>query len=151
DLFHALRPQGLNALADAVRLNTDGLRSVRVLLFVHRKAWSNKLLLLRALDSAGNPTGFDQTIDPDSSRQIQNLADLPSEWSDPARPWMQLVEGVWNAWFQVFSRSNDLATPVLFEAGLPAGTKQLEIGLETDFQAQAPNWGLLIIEGQTEA
>lgn len=151
ELFRALRPQGLNALADAVRLDTNGLRAVRVLLFVHRRVWENGMLMLRSLDTAGHSTGFERVIDPADSRLIHVLADLPPEWGGPVSPWMTAVEAVRNAWFQVFVGPMGEPALVLFEAALPEGTTQVEIGLATDFQTEWPNWGLLIVEGETEA
>lgn len=150
-LFSALRPHGLEASADAVRIQSAGLRTVRVLLFVHVAVWEHGLLTLRALDAAGNGTGFEQPIDPASSRQIHNAGDLPGEWRDPAGPWLQPVDGAVSAWFQAFVGPFNEAPLVLFEAELPAGTTQIEIGLMDDFEADTPNWGLLVVEGLTEA
>ncbi len=151
DLFNALRPQGLTALADALRINNGGLRAVRVLLFVDAELWEQGLLLLRALDAAGNETGFVQPIDPNSSRQIHNLAELPDEWTDPTGLWNALVAGVHNSWWQLFNGLFREAPLIFFATELPPGTTQVEIGLVDDLQAETPHWGLLVIEGQTEA
>ena len=150
-LFQELHPQPLNALADAVRLDTHGLRHIRVLLFVLEQVWSKGLLEVRSLDAAGNATGFEQVLTPANSRQVLTTNDLPGEWSDPASPWFPAVRDVLNAWHQVYMALLPKPLLVFFEADLPAGTTQVEIGLRGDFTAPMPDWGLLIAEGLTEA
>ncbi|MDC0759247.1 hypothetical protein POF51_00935 [Brevibacillus sp. AG] len=158
-LLQTLRPGKLNALADAIRLNSDELRTVRVLLFVHPAVWENGLLLLQSLDAAGNTTGFKQVIRPGTSHVIADLSELPSEWKDTNRPWKPLTEGVCNFWFQSLSMIAERAKLVFYETDLPKGTTQIEIGLTNDFSdcgskeelGFCPNWGLLIIEGQLES
>ncbi len=151
-LLAASRPQPLVALADAVRLVTaGGLRTVRALLFVERDVWQKGLLLLRALDAAGDPSGFEQRIDAAGARLVSVLADLPRHWSDAASPWMPAVDAIRNAWFQVFVARLHEPALVLVEAELPTSAAQVELGLIADVQAPTPTWGLLIVEGLTEA
>ncbi|AIQ11505.1 hypothetical protein [Paenibacillus durus] len=158
EMLQALRPGGLGALADAIRLNCGGLRAVRLLLFVHPVVWRHEFLLLRALDKEGNPNGFEQAISPDTSRVIAHIDELPSDWNDSDAPWKPLTEGACNFWFHSLSVIAERAKLVLYEADLPDDTAQIEIGLSKDFCdcdsnkiGLLPNWGLLIIEGLLEA
>lgn len=158
ELLQALRPGGLDALADAIRLNCGGLRAVRLLLFVHPVVWRHEFLLLRALDNEGSPTGFEQTISPNTSRVITHPDELPSDWNDSDAPWRPLTEGACNFWFHSLGAIAERAKLVVFEADLPDGAAQLEIGLSKDFYDSdskkigfLPNWGLLVIEGLLEA
>ena len=149
ELLRALRPHGFDSLADALRFNTDGLSTVRLLLFVPDNVW-NGLLMLRPLNATATETGPPVHIDPGSSRLVHTLADLPAEWSHPASPWMPTVEALLNSWFQFYSGSFDI--PLVFvETDLPRSTTQVEVGITTDLHWTGPTWGVLALEAITEA
>jgi hypothetical protein len=150
-LFQALHPQPLGALPAAVRLDTRGLRHVGVLLFIQRQSWAQGLMMLRALGADGAGTGMQVGLDPGSSREIHSTNDLPREWGDPASPWFPTVRAVLNAWFQVYVRLLGEPALVFFEADLPAGSAQIELGLRDELESHTPHWGLLLAAGLTEA
>lgn len=156
-LFGQLHPDGLRSLPDALRLDADGLRSLRLLLAVQREPWESDLLVLRGLDANGEQTGFEQALSRRSSTMIDHLHDLPGEWLDRDRPWAGPVEDAVTAWFRHFSPHLENVQLVLFEFdGLPDDTVQVEIGLLQRFDLQYDNrwftnWALLVVEGVSAA
>jgi hypothetical protein len=156
-LLQGLRPGPLVGLADALRLNTggrrpapdEGLTTVRLLLFVSRHAFENGLLVLRALDAAGNETGLQLRIDAVDAQPIFNLSDLPGEWGDPGSPWSATTQAVLDAWFEMYAGMFGEPPLVFLEAPLPDGSVQIEIGAVEDVDGPDRYWGLLLVEGAT--
>ena len=147
-----LQPLPERALGDALRLNTHGMRRVRVLLFVRREVLDAGMLTMRGLDEGGNPTPFEQTLDAATTTLIAALDDFPAgDWRDPASPWMQQVEDVRNAWYQYYITKWEGYVLIFYEANGLEGVDQVEIGWRGDPVVPGRTWGLLIVEALTEA
>ncbi|PEC65014.1 hypothetical protein [Bacillus toyonensis] len=147
NLIQALQLKKFDGLADAIRLKGSGLRAVRLLLYVNHALTEVGVLVVRALDAAGEKI-IDHEIDLRHANWIQYVDDLPKKWNDPTGPWKSLTEWV-SGWL---FRKNEPHL-VLVEADLPEGTAQIEVGLKADYQTEGedPKWALLIIEGTPEA
>lgn len=136
---------------DAIRLDPGGLRRIRGLFFAPRLDWIHGLFVLRALDAGGNGIGWEQGLDPTTTRVISNVAQLVPEWSDPTSPWFPVVDGTIKTWNQIDIGLPAFAALFFFEAKLPAGCGQVEISLRQELGSLPSHWGLLLVEALTEA
>ncbi|MCX7304301.1 MAG: hypothetical protein NTV73_08170 [Hyphomicrobiales bacterium] len=134
-----LPPADLGDLADAIRLDTNGLRHIKGLVSIGQKAGR---LLLRARGADGLPTGFEKEIEPDSVAFDQ----LPPPWQDQDGPWAAHTQPL----FGFAGRP-----PSFFELELDAKTAAVDIGFIYDSPSEEQNgterWALLAVELITEA
>lgn len=144
ELIQALQLKKFDSLADAIRLKSNGLRAVRLLLYVNPALTKDGVLVVRALDAAGKKI---IEIDLRDAKVIHDVKDLPKKWNDPTGPWKSLTEWV-SGWL---FRKNEPHL-VLVEADLPERTAQIEIGLNEEYEneGEGTKWALLIIEGTPE-
>lgn len=135
----------LETLPDAIRLNTDGIRRLRALVFVTKETGR---IVLRARGAAGEELGFEVSVE-DFGGEIGAFADLPKEWRDPDGPWVDEVTALFSAGMPTLMTR--LSTLVLFEVDLPEGTAIVDLGMVDNPADRPGRWGLLVTEGTTEA
>jgi hypothetical protein len=151
DLFAGLLSRRGDRLGDALRIDTAGLRLIRLLLFVSGVVGTDGTLVVRPLDGDGNATGSDQQVKPPDALTQLDATNVPSEWIDANRPWMALIEATSEAWTR-YRRALDADVEiVLMTADLPENTTQVEIGLVRDVSGDQASWGLLVFDGLTES
>lgn len=135
----------LETLPDALRLDTDGIRRLRALVFVVRETGR---IVLRARGAAGEDLGFEIAVE-DFGGEIGALADLPEEWRDPGGPWLDEVAALFSAGMPtLMARRSAL---VLFEVDLPENTATVDLGMVDNPPDHPGRWGLLVAEATTEA
>jgi hypothetical protein len=158
-LLGALRPLERFSSADALRFDAGGLRRVRLLLLVDVRVVEAGLLRLRALDADAAETGMTLRIDENTAVVLDELADLPGEWTDPIGPWQAPVDALlrWlGATFFGLHIAVNFWGLVLVETHLPEGTTQFEIGAEVEIDefirdVRGRYWGVLLVEGSSPA
>ncbi|SDI25502.1 hypothetical protein SAMN05216603_12911 [Pseudomonas benzenivorans] len=135
----------LETLPDAIRLDTDGIRRLRALVFVVRETGR---IVLRARGAAGEDLGFEVSVE-DFGGEIGAFADLPEEWRDPGGPWLDEVAALFSAGMPTLMTR--LSALVLFEVDLPEATATVDLGMVDNPADRPGRWGLLVAEGTTEA
>lgn len=135
----------LETLADAIRLDTDGIRRLRALVFVVRETGR---IVLRARGAAREALGV-EISEEDFGNEIGTFADLPQEWRDPGGPWLDEVAALFSAGMPTLIAR--LPALVLFELDLPEGTATVDLGMVDNPADHPGRWGLLVVEATTEA
>lgn len=152
-LTEALGPPAARGLGDALRLATDGLHKVQLLLAIDPRVWEGDQLRLRALDATGMETDL-IVINPQTSSAVGSLNDLPPMWIESDKPWQGPVN---DAYDWATNALNDLHLRlVLVTYGPPEGTTQIEIGAEGDVittsdDPAARYWGIILMENLSAA
>lgn len=143
ELFQSFFPGNRTFIPAALRLDADGIRRIRGLLFFDRQLEER---ILRGLDRDGVPTGFAQPLDATVGRRIDGADDLPPEWTDPIGLWAPIARRTIDAWESCFV--GPLGEPGLyfFEIELPENVVHVEIGIGETERSEQPKWGVLLIE-----
>lgn len=133
----------LDTLADALRIDANGLRRARGLVFTVREAANFQV---RGRNAAGEWNGFEASID----HYINDLNQIPDAWNWGSDPWKEAVRSAYGATVAMFRRSVNLDFHI-FDFDLPDGTVAIDIGINDDGGPDWSRWGLVAFEGLTEA
>ncbi|HYW49682.1 MAG TPA: hypothetical protein VE861_03700 [Gemmatimonadaceae bacterium] len=139
---HGFKP---SELADSILVRADdGFEKCSVALLVHRK-FLEFGLVARFRDAAGNVIG-EQRIT--GAHLVGAARPLPPQWTDAGGPWANPVERAGRIAARVAAQEPSLVL-VLFDADMPRGCVEIEIGWDRARAAQEslPAFYLLAIEG----
>ncbi|MCK9383049.1 MAG: hypothetical protein M0Q15_00180 [Nevskia sp.] len=135
----------LEALPDAIRLDTDGIRRLRALIFVTPETGR---IVLAARDAAGKDLGFEVSVN-DFGSVVHTINDMPEQWRDQDGPWLSKVAALFKAGMPFLLARQPVF--VLFELNLPEGTVSVDLGMVDNPLDHPGRWGLLVAEATTEA
>ena len=142
----------LDGLANAIRLETSGLKSMRLLLRMTQDLWETQTFALHGFHK-GSVTPAVHIIFPSSDPQIirqqiiRQKEDLPETWLTEEL-WQPTVDALWETWKHAEEEFKDVQSFILIELEFDEVVTEIKIGVEADVEEQ---WRLLLIEGITEA
>ncbi len=145
-LLALVPPADLRGLADAIRLDTHGMRGIKGLYFVQQPisfaVGVGRRLVIRGLDPDGQDMGFRTSTE----ATAVSFSQLPDRWNEPGSPWAPMV----SAFYDAFPAETPFC---FFDIELPEGTASVEIGIDYSPQEEVLRryWFLFAVEVEMEA